>query len=513
MNRRTALLALLLSALAAFAAFEYSRLTDRGSSQATIAVRHGMSPEFLQQWAKIQAADAIEDPSKRCLAYPDAPWLHWKPEVVAAFCRTLSFHFISPVEMRAALDQGHPEILDQAFQMYFDENVSVPGKRGLLSRAYHSFENNNPETKAIVEKWAELAPHSAFAFAARGTYYLHAAGEARGSDTIHNTAEAGLASMEELANKAYADFQSALAINPRLIWAFSEQIRIGRMVGDHELVEQSVKAALAIDPADDRTYLDWIMASEPRWGGSRQQMLAIAHAAEQHLGENPLLVLVLEKPFSDPATFTYNYSPASLETLDRALLIAPSPFDLKFAGNTAMAGHLPEKAIWYFSESYRFLNSSETLSERASALIALGRTDLAKQSLGDVTKLKVQDSNELRSLADALWRLDRLGDAEKLYITILERNPLDQGALVSLSQLYLNKPIQLDKAKPLLARLLEHYPNNARGWLLSSIDKPDAECHAALRKYLELVDPNDSYEQPSIAMAKKRLAELERVSH
>jgi tetratricopeptide (TPR) repeat protein len=472
-----------------------------------------MSPEFLQQWAKIQAADAIEDPTERCLAYPDAPWLHWKPEIVAAFCRTLSFHFISAAEMRTALEQGHPEILDQAFQTYFDENFSVPEKRGMLSRAYRSFEHTSSETKEIVEKWTALAPHSAFALAARGTYYLDAAGEARGSAVMRDTAEEGLKNMEELAHKAYSDFQAALAINPRLIWADSEMIRIGRMVSSRELVEQSVKAALAIDPADDRTYLDWMMASEPRWGGSRQQMLAIAHTAEQHVGENPLLALVMEKPSSDSATFTHNYSPEALETLDRALLIAPSPFDLKFAGYTAMDGHLPEKAIWYFSESNRFFNSSETLSERASALIALGRVDLAKQSLGDVSKLTAQDPSQLRSLAGTLWRLDRLADAEKLYITVLERNPLDQDALVDLSQLYLNKPLQPEKAKPLLARLLEHYPNNARGWLLSSIGKPDAECHAALRKYLELVDPNDSYEQPSIAMAKKRLGELEHASN
>ena len=150
MTRRTQLLALLLGLVAVLAVFEYSRLSDRGNSSAA-AGNPPMSPDFMTQWSKIQAADAIEDPGTRCLAYPDAPWLHWEPEVVAAFCRTLSFHFISAAEMRSALDQGHPEILDQAFQTYFDENFSVPEKQGILSRAYRSFEHSTPETKEIAE--------------------------------------------------------------------------------------------------------------------------------------------------------------------------------------------------------------------------------------------------------------------------------------------------------------------------------------------------------------------------
>jgi tetratricopeptide (TPR) repeat protein len=511
MTRRYKVLSLLLATVGAIAIVEYIFLAQEHAADAA-KNRPVVSAEFLQQWANIRAADKIDDPAKRCLAYPNPPWLQWNAEQVAAFCGPLAFHFISMTEMQTALGQGHPEILEQAFQKYMDENFSLREKHGILSRAFRAeFDHASPDVEHLVDQWTMLAPRSAFALTARGAYLLARAHESRGSAYMQDSSRAGLEGMEHFAAQAQSDFEAAVKINPRIVIAYCELIRIAQLSGDSALLERSVKAALAVDPADDRVYIDWMQASEPRWGGSIEDMQEIAHIAEQHVGENPLLALALEKPASYPAVErqTQGENAEAVEGLDKALLIAPSPFDLKVAGYAAMATKQAEKAIWYFSESFRFGNDVESISERASELVMIGKPEWAKESLPESIIGRARDPQELLSLANALWRLNMLPETEQVFKRILDRNPLDQNALVQLSTFYVDNPANRDEAQPLIARLIENYPQNARAWYLKSVGKSDAECHEALRKYLELADPDSLYEKDYISAAKKRLGQLD----
>lgn len=505
---RTRILLLFLALVAALAAFTY--FSNESDSSTKVAKNNSpLSADLPEQWTKIRAAEREKDLTQRCLAYPDAPWLHWSPKLVAAFCGSMSETHISAAEMMSALESGHAEKLDQAFQSYFDDNFGTPPNHTTLTNKVRAaFGNTEADTKHIVQQWVALAPKSAFALQARGYYYLAAAWDARGEDFVRDTSDESLRLMHEFAGKANADFAEALSLNPRLISAYSGMMRVAQLVGDRTLIERAAQAGLALDPADSRIYLDWMTASEPRWGGSIEQMSRIAKLASEHIDENPILNLVVVKPSGYEATAFQNRGDdtSALKALEGALVAAPSGDYLSRAGQAANKTKQYEKAIWYFSEARRFRGEDlDDLSARAYVLIQVGHADWAKETLANVSLASAHDP----WLANVLWRLKMVPEAERVYLNILEHNPRDKYALTSLSRLYLQEPIRHEKAQPLVDRLIEVYPDYARGWLLNAVGKPDAECHQALKKYLELVDPNDPEEKDDIARVKKRIGELE----
>lgn len=500
MHPRTLALLALLCLVVAIGAFTYLR-SDTEPTPAS---------SFIEQWPKIQAAERITDLRERCLAYPNAPWLQWPAKTVAAFCEPLAKPRLSAAEMIAALDDGRAAPLDEAFQAYFDENFTPPQKHTALTNAIRSaFYNTEPDTERIVQKWTTLAPKSAFALLSRGYYYLSAAQEARGTEFFRETPNENIQSMHAFSEKAYSDFTEALSINPRLISAYSGIIKVAQLVSDHALVERSAQAGLELDPADSRIYLDWASASEPRWGGSMQQLIAIAELARRHLDENPILSLVVMKPAGYPGIAFENrgnYGPA-LQIFEKVVADAPSGDFLNRAGTVAKAIKQNDKALWYLSQARRFKGEDlNDLSIRAHLLATLGHADWAKETLANVSLRDVSDTE----VARALWSLKMMPEAEQIYQNILKRSPQDKYALASLGMLYLLPPIRHDKAQPFIDRLTQAHPRYARGWLLNAVDKPAAECHESLRKYLDLVDQNDPYERNDVAMAKKRIAELER---
>lgn len=510
MSQTTRWLSLVLIGAAALAAYLFYAGADERNEEST---RAAASTQFAAQWSAIATAEKIDDAGARCVAYPDMPGLHWKPELLAVMCRWQSYRFVTQAEIREALDKHELARLDDIFQSYLDQHYADHARHGIIHRAYASlFSNASAETRALAEKWAELSPHSAYALAARGTYELAAAWVARGEDYVAQTPQANMDTMTALMRRAHADLLAALQINPRLIWAYSQLIRISEAVGDRDLLESSVDAALKLDPADERIFLDWMTASQPRWGGSAQAMEAVAARARQHVAENPYLLLLDEKPLSERARILHqHHDPAgALKLYDQALAIAPSGFDFYEAGMAAYEAHDLQRAVLYFSQSYRFGNGFEGLSRRVYCLVEMGRTDLARQSLNDRMISHETSPQGMNDVASALLFLHRAPEAEALLLRVLVLNPRDRDALERLSYLYLDShPRQMEKAQPLIATLTTTYPNYARGWLLSGVGKPDKECHEALRKYLDLVDPNDSYERENIAMAKKRLSELE----
>lgn len=500
MHPRTLALSALLGLVAAIGAVVYLR-SDTANAPAST---------FIEQWPKIQAAERIADLRERCLAYPNAPWLQWPPKTVAAFCEQLAKPRLSAAEMISALEEGRAAPLEEAFQSYFDENFSPPRKHTILTNAIRTaFYNTAPDTEKIVQKWVALAPKSAFALVARGYYYFAAAQEARGTDYLRNTPRENVQLMRSFLDKASADFTEALSINPRLISAYCGLIKVAQLGGDRALAERSAQSGLELDPADSRIYLDWASASEPRWGGSMQQLIAIAELARRHVDENPVLGLVVAKPSGYPGTVFENNGDdaAALQIFEHAVSEAPSGDYLSRAGKAANATQQNDKALWYLSQAHRFIGQDvSNVSIRAHLLARLGHADWAKESLANVPLAGERDLE----LARAFWGLKMMPEAERIYQNFLERDPRDKYVLASLGMIYLQPPIRHDKAQPVIDRLLSAHPTYARGWLLNAVDKPAAECHESLRKYLALVDEKDPYEKNDVAMAKKRIAELEK---
>jgi tetratricopeptide (TPR) repeat protein len=143
----------------------------------------------------------------------------------------------------------------------------------------------------------------------------------------------------------------------------------------------------------------------------------------------------------------------------------------------------------------------------------MGRRDLAAEDLAMAAKLNPHDADFFDVQGYAYEKANRPLDAEKAYQSALEINPRDKYALDALAVLYqekrLNKPAE---AGPLVAALVEYYPNYARGWLLTAAfakGKDESVCLEALKKYLLLVDESDPNEHANIAGSKARVQELE----
>jgi tetratricopeptide (TPR) repeat protein len=512
MTSRTRLLAIVLGVLALVAAAEYGIRLSRPDRTGTNWQRE-MSPEFERQWAAIIAADKIVDVVVRCKQYPDAPWLHWKSEMVNAFCEALAKKSPSFAEITKALQDGGAERLEQQFQGYRDEGLSDPKQRGLLGRALGRFYNDRPETGEFVDKWISLAPRSPFALTARGMRYMALAFEARGTGSTGATPSDNFRRMHKLMAKARTDLDAAVSIDAKIMPAYVELIELGKATSDRELIEYAARTALAIDPTDEDVYQYWMRASQPRWGGSMRQMEEVASKAAKYVDRNPRLALLMEKPLAYPANMVVDSRNADfiVKTLDQALQSAPSTNDLELAGDAALVARQPERALWYYSQAWRFSADPLRMAPRARALMKLGKPELAKQALPDSIDPAQLDATSLSDIADIYWELEIFDKAELLFEEVLKRNPHDQYAMSSLSNLYQHPPKREDKARAMVTRLLGEYPNNADGWyydfMLKFSDKEERS--KSLRKFLALVNRNDPYEQQRITEAKMWLGEKE----
>jgi tetratricopeptide (TPR) repeat protein len=512
------LLALLLLLVSLAAVALVMRSEESAPARAVALPPPTMSAEFAKSFDQIRAGEQVTDSLAGCLAIPDPPWMRWDPSVIAAYCRALTLKHISLDEIKAALDNHQFERLDRTFASYLADNYQVPERHGILARTYRNlFSGTTSQVREIVKRWVDDDPASAYALAARGTYYQSASWDARGSGWARDTPEKNFENMHRFANLAIKDLREALRREPRLIAAYEPLIHAGLLNHDSALIEESIKAALDLDPAEERIYRAWTRLSEPRWGGSVEAMAYVAQEAEKHADKNPVLKLITEKRLADKADAKSNAKDfkAALELYDAAFASGPSAVDMISAGYAASVLGQHEKAIWYLSESYRFGGGNDALLRRASELNALGQAGLAALDVAAAAK-GAENGNSVEN-GRALVRAKRLPEAEKVFLAALRPNHRDKAALVDLIVLYigtdgLNQP---DKAQPYLDTLLQYYPDYARGWLLAAAmvkakHEDESKCLEALRKYLALVDESDPYEKSDIAHAKQRVAELER---
>ena len=473
-------------------------------------------PNFPQMLAQMRAAESVADPFERCANYPDPPWIHWDHNLVVAFCKSRSFDHIELDDIDSALSANRSEEVDATFAAYLADNFSDSGKHGMLTRVYREvFSVDSEQARNVVTRWVAARPKSAFALAARGAYYEVAAGSARGGEYAKDTPAESFRRMEELDAKAEADLRKAVQIEPRLTAAYDSMIFVGRKSSNAALVAEALHAALAIDPTDERFYLDWMATCEPRWGGTLDSMAHVADEAERHVKANPLMKLVREKQrayFGIIEKNNDNYQ-AALAAFEQALAIAPSPVDLGEAAEVAGKIGLYEKAIWYYSEALRFNRFADAsdLTARSWLLGQIGQSDLAAADLRTVASVTPRGEDDLYQQAWAAFGMHDYVRAETTYRKVLKINSRNQGALLDLSKLYVELK-RVREAEPLVANLKRFYPTIPMTWYraasLSEATGSDANEVAALKRYLDLVDSKDPDEQPHIDYARIRLRRL-----
>lgn len=522
-----ALFAVVCVAVAVLGARHWRELLGPIFPEITPPERHSATREELDEIRGYLDAEKTADRFERCLTYPNPSGSRWDAKVVDAFCRLSLRKMISWKEIKTALDEHRPEVLQRAFDSYLSKTYE-PGQHGFLTWTYWwMFQNPSAEEEKVTQQWVDEDPDSAYALVARGTHYVAAAWKTRGSKLAKETSKENFARMNEFLDKAAADFHEALRRNHRLIAAYHGMFNIAQLRGDSGLLRSTVRHALKLDPADQWVYDDWFDNVEPRWGGSSADMLGVVEEATKHADENPLLDRIRARPMCYVAEMTECTNCGSRESIKGRALQAlhmyeeagsdtPATCFLQRAAYAAETAGDDVSLVRYASQTYRFLDNEDQALRRALALQRLGKPDWGLES---VDHLLATNPRHVQALTYRGWLLDGLGrpkDAEQAFLAVVGIEPANRYANTELVRLYVDKLNEPDKAADVVSRLKAANPKNPRVWLLeAALHRPgsdDAACRDALQKYLELVDQNDSdaYEQRDIERAKSRLTELNR---
>lgn len=495
-------------------------LYDRTDSEKAAAPTQVLSTGATDEFNKMRAADKIDDPVQRCLAYPNPVEFDWDKTLVEALCRLNARKMISWKEMSDALDQQHPEILDQAFESY--QKRTYEGEHGFLTWSYGMFMYPSSAETALTQHWVDADPSSAYALAARGIHEVSAAFAARGERLTSETPPENFQRMHELADKAAVDLSAALVRAPRLIAAYYGLIQVAQMTGNRELLDDSVKKALALDPADDWIYAGWAEAALPKWGGSIEQENAVVARAAGETGRNPLLKLAKATSICAAATEVYctacaHNDPAKALGLYRQVAsIGPANCFVDFAGSIATAKGDLLSAVRYESQQYRFRRSSDALAMRASHLVQINQKEWAAEDVQRLIKHRPKTVTGLDNLAYAEEALNEPQEAVHTLQRILEIDPKHTDAQIRLSRLYLTKVPDRQKAEALIDGLLKTDPSLALAWESRAImvcSQSDEECRTSLENFLKFADPKDAYQAREIPRARAKLEELKAQRH
>ncbi len=142
-----------------------------------------------------------------------------------------------------------------------------------------SFHSAEPELRAALDEWVKATPASFAPYLARGAHWTEVAYARRGGKWASDTSEASFASMHEAVDRATFDLDRALAIRPKLVAARTLQISAAMAASDAPRLKAAIDQAIATCPTCLVPRTKYVMALEPRWGGSYAAMEQFARDA------------------------------------------------------------------------------------------------------------------------------------------------------------------------------------------------------------------------------------------
>lgn len=372
--------------------------------------------------AKAHRAEAISDPLQRCIAYPDPPGSHWSAAAARAYCTYHMLEFMPYKDAKALVEAGKAAELDAYLGDALKKQLTRKESAGLLDHIYYGyFSSTSPETRAMIDAWKRQRPKSAFALAASGQDYMNKAWAARGTRYASDTPRENFKSMGESFKLAREELEKAIAIDPRVLPAYSGLINISRAYGDMAGASEAARRGLAVQAANYSIYGQLLGVAEPRWGGSLDEMSQLIEKAQAHAKDNDLLKLLL------PLRAAYEAKITTCDCTDPAIYRTvldqmPSGDLLVLAANAADAASKADMAVVYQSEVIRFYPKRDMdRSQRMRHLITLGENSWAR---ADADALSTQASADGHVLDAALRVYMTLGDNDAVRRVVVRMDEL-----------------------------------------------------------------------------------------
>ena len=361
---------------------------------------------------KARRAEAMSDPLKRCLAYPDPPGSHWSAATTQAYCTYRVQAYMPYEDFKALIDSGKAAQFDAYLSEALKQQLTRKESAGLLDHIYFAyFVNTFGETRATIDAWQRQRPNSAFAFAASGRFYLAMAWSARGTEYASDTSSENFQRMNQWIELARKDLERAVALDPRVLPAYTGMINIGMALGDRPYAKQAARKGLAVQPANYSIYAQLFLLAEPKWGGSPAEMKRVAEEARAHAKDNELLKLVLPLPGLYAASHT---DPGAFDQLHGADALSSAAY-------AADSANLAGQALVYQSEVLRFNAWADMMkAARIRHLIAYGEKAWGKADADALAAKPYLDPAVLASLPRIYMTLGDKDAAMKIYARLDE---------------------------------------------------------------------------------------------
>jgi tetratricopeptide (TPR) repeat protein len=177
-----------------------------------------------------------------------------------------------------------------------------------------------PSRGRSIEMWARERPASAWAHAGLAHHYRTAGYRARGTKLASETPAASFDAMENWHERALREADRAAELDPSLVephlvrisvaragwggfefslsdmWFRIEGLDLSVFIEAQATCRSQAKEALAIAPWSYRVRTSLLACLDPMWGGSIEESLEVARAAQEHVDANPKLQALLGFP-------------------------------------------------------------------------------------------------------------------------------------------------------------------------------------------------------------------------
>lgn len=298
------------------------------------------------------------------------------------------------------------------------------------------------------KRWVQRYPESYAAVYSRARYLGYLAMDARGGDLVRNTPPEKLEKMSAMFDRARDDALRSLKLSTRPSLSYLQLIRAARYNGSHDEARRYYLASTAADGDLLLVADEYLVACQPRWGGSFEELEALPRTAKS-------------KGMS---------STKVTELTHLALLLASKDYHLR--GNAKRAESTLSELINANPPDHimgrAYLEAAYRAGERedVDGILDFGRRIAA------LPKVRAQ---ELYDLGLLLKRRKRIAEAEALFKKAVDRDPDHVAALSSLGG------IARDAGRPQDAlayfdRALRVHPSDrwvlaSRGWLKLNVLK------------------------------------------
>ena len=300
---------------------------------------------------------------------------------------------VDPASMTVCslLKNGRYEQLDKMLDKLHKQYIADYTKEEENVRAYDCFSRSNPSFEAHLNKWIAARRGSAYAYLARAKYFSDMGWDARGTNWASETKKAQFDRMENYFTKAVADIKHTISIDPNIIDAYTEMIKISKTMSSIDDKEYLDKALL-IDP-----YAFWprwfhMFNLLPRWGGSLSEMSRYLEATRPYFGKNPKLRVLeglVSIEFGDSALWNKDY----------------------------------EKALRYYTDALKYGEVNFYYKKRGSVLKELNRFEDAKKDFDRILSTNPYHVDALADRAGCNYDLRRYVEAIKDAKTAIDLKP------------------------------------------------------------------------------------------